>query len=456
MLEKLKSFWEGIKQMFTMTDIKRIAGRDVALSETMIEHIEEWSAMFAGKANWTDKAPSLRIEAGICREFADITINEMEATVDNETLDELFKSCIENLNENLQDGLALGSFIIKPFSGGGVEYVGADKFIPIAFDDKGSLRDCIFIQHKQLRETKHVFRTERHTLTDAGLRISNKAYSSSSKTSLGIEVPLTAVEGWEGYPEEVTYPGMDKMDFGFYRNPTKNRIDGSPCGVSIFDSAKKLIKKADIQGARVDWEFESGERAVHVDERALKKSNRTGMPTMGRLNQRLYRGLNLEQNQGELLKEYSPQLRNDGFLAGLESYFRRIEFAVGLAYGDLSNVQYVDKTATEIKTAKERKYNRVSAIQTNLKKCLEGLVDALAFYNAMYTTSYTLTCNFNDSILTDEETERNQDRQDVAMGVMRLEEYRAKWYGEDLETAAANLPEQTNPVLDNLPMGPVG
>ncbi|WP_241354223.1 hypothetical protein, partial [Pseudomonas aeruginosa] len=86
---------------------------------------------------------------------------------------------------------------------------------------------------------------------------------------------------------------------------------------SIFDSPKKLIKKADIQGARVDWEFESGERAVHVDERALKKSNRTGMPTMGRLNQRLYRGLNLEQNQGELLKEYSPQLRNDGFLAGL-------------------------------------------------------------------------------------------------------------------------------------------
>ena len=41
----------------------------------------------------------------------------------------------------------------------------------------------------------------------------------------------------------------------------------------------------------------------------------------------------------------------------------------------------------------------------------------------------------------DEEEERQQDRNDVAMGVMRLEEYRAKWYGETLEEAVKNLPE---------------
>ena len=38
------------------------------------------------------------------------------------------------------------------------------------------------------------------------------------------------------------------------------------------------------------------------------------------------------------------------------------------------------------------------------------------------------------------------------MGVMRLDEYRAKWYGEDRETALANLPEQSNPILDNIDM----
>ena len=34
------------------------------------------------------------------------------------------------------------------------------------------------------------------------------------------------------------------------------------------------IRKADIQAARYDWEYESGERAIHVDERALKKDHR--------------------------------------------------------------------------------------------------------------------------------------------------------------------------------------
>ena len=59
----------------------------------------------------------------------------------------------------------------------------------------------------------------------------------------------------------------------------------------------------------------------------------------------------------------------------------------------------------------------------------------------MMNSGYEFVCNFKDSILTDETTEREQDRKDVSMGVMRLEEYRAKWYGETLETARSSLPE---------------
>ena len=57
----------------------------------------------------------------------------------------------------------------------------------------------------------------------------------------------------------------------------------------------------------------------------------------------------------------------------------------------------------------------------------------------MYTSGYEFTCKFNDSILTDEEAERQQDRQDVSMGAMPLWEYRAKWYGETEEQAKANV-----------------
>lgn len=128
----------------------------------------------------------------------------------------------------------------------------------------------------------------------------------------------------------------------------------------------------------------------------------------------------------------------------MEKYYRQIEFSVGLAYGDLSDVQYVDKTATEIKTSKSRKYNRVTAIQDKLKTCLEDLVAGFAFYNGLYTSKYEFNCKFNDSILTDEEAERKQDMADVAAGFMHHWEYRMKWYGEDEETAKSNVPAQNN------------
>ena len=233
---------------------------------------------------------------------------------------------------------------------------------------------------------------------------------------------------------------MKRPAFGYYRNPVKNNIDGSHCGVSVFDSALDMIKKTDKQFGRLDWEFESGERIIHVDEAALKEANE-----MPKLKKRLYTGLDLGSD--ELYKEFSPQFRQSDIISGLEEYKRNIEFEVGLSYGDISNPQTVDKTATEIKSAKKRKYNTVSAIQDNLKDCLEDLVYALAFYNSMATQKYEFICDFKDSILVDEETERQQDRSDVNMGVMRLEEYRAKWHGESLEEALKNLPQSAE-VID--------
>lgn len=136
-------------------------------------------------------------------------------------------------------------------------------------------------------------------------------------------------------------------------------------------------------------------------------------------------------------------MRDEAFKRGLEEYKREIEFIVGLSYGDLSNVQNVEKTAEEIKSSKARKYNRVKAIQGKLRDCLEDFAAGLAFYNSMYTSGYEFFCEFSDSILTSEETERQQDRQDVNMGAMTLVEYRAKWYGETEEEAAKKIIDES-------------
>lgn len=450
MFEGFKRFWKGFMQMFGYTTLKQIVGKDITLSDKMIDAINEWKQMLNGQADWiTDSIVSLGIEEGICREFADCALVEMETSLSNERLDRIYQKNISNLNENIQEGLALGSFVLKPLGEAAAEFVSADKIIPVSFGDDGKPNDIAFLTVKKVGDVDYFTRFERHYFINGNLTIENKCFHSQTSRDIGLPCSLEAVEEWANIdPGPVTYPGMNRMDFGYYRNPIKNRIDGSACGVSVYESAVDLIRKADIQSARLDWEYESGERAIHVDNKALKQDKSTGRFSMEKLKKRLYRGLNLEAGKDqELLKEYSPEMRDEAFKRGLEEYKREIEFSVGLAYGDLSDVQEVAKTATEIKTSKNRKYNRVTAIQNNLYDCLEDFATGLAFYNSMLNSGYEFSCKFSDSILTDEETERNQDRQDVGMGVMSHLEYRMKWYNEDETTAKKMLPEQ-NQVME--------
>lgn len=438
-LNYLKGVWQ---RLFPLKDIKQALGIKPAITDDMLSSIELWQNCFSGNAPWlNDDVISLRLEQSITREFANITLNEMTASVSNDKLQKIFETATEDLDIELQSGLATGAMVIKPLGGDKVQYISANAFVPIEFDAKHRLVKVIFPEFRKIGDNYYT-RLEYHNLDPKkGLTITNTAYVSANEGQLGREIPLTAVDEWASLPASVTYPTMLRPAFGYFRTPIKNTIDGSSCGMSAFANAIALIEKTDTQFGRLDWEFESGERAIHVDAAAFKKEGTE------KLNKRLYRAVDVDLGNEELFKDFSPAIRQGDITDGLNTYLRRLEFSVGLAYGDLSNPETVAKTATEIKSAKDRKYNTVSAIQKQLKYCLDDLVYALAFYNSLTTSGYTFVCDFKDSILTDEQTERTQDIQDLSLGIMKPEEYRAKWYGEDEKTAKKNLP-QASEVVD--------
>lgn len=428
--------------MFPLKDIKQALGVKLAITDDMMQSIEMWQKCFAGQAFWlSDSVISLRLEQAITREFANITLNEMTASVSNDKLQKIFETATEDLNSELQSGLATGAMVIKPLGGDKVQYISANAFVPIEFDARHRLVKVIFPEFKKIGDNYYT-RLEYHSLdTEKGLTITNTAYVSASEGQLGREIPLAAVDEWASLPNAVTYPAMLRPAFGYFRTPIKNTIDDSSCGVSVYANDINLIRKIDTQFGRLDWEFESGERAIHVDAAAFKKEGTE------KLNKRLYKAVDVDLGDNELFKDFSPAIRQSDITDGLNTYLRRLEFSVGLAYGDLSDPDTVAKTATEILSAKNRKYNTVSAIQKQLKYCLDDLVYALAFYNSLTTSGYTFVCDFKDSILTDEQTERTQDIQDLSLGIMRPDEYRMKWYGEDEKTAKKNLP-QSSEVVD--------
>lgn len=159
---------------------------------------------------------------------------------------------------------------------------------------------------------------------------------------------------------------------------------------------------------------------------------------------------NVEYNTGAadkpLIDTFSPPIRDTALFNGFNNQLKLVEFNCCLAYGMLSDPQSVDKTATEIKTSRQRSYVMVTDTQMALQAALEDLVYAMNFWAVLYGlvpagNDYEMSFDWDDSIVVDAEIERHEDRNDVAMGVMRLEEYRAKWYGETEEEAAKNLPE---------------
>lgn len=432
----IKSVRERVRKIFPKRTIKQTYNIDTVLSDTMSSHIDAWEKMYSGKAPWTDNDEiiSLRLEQAIVREFSNIALNEMNTSVSDDKLNKIYQKSLENLNINLQKGLALGAMVMKPVSADTVQYVPQSSFIPIEYDINGRLTKVIFPEIKKISDYEYLIRLEYHSLDVInGLTVTNRAFRSVSPDVLGKEITLANVPEWANLNEIISYPLMKRPAFGYYVNPVANNIDGSFSGVSIFESAKDLIKKADIQFGRLDWEFKSSERRINADVTAFMKDER-GNPV---IRDKLYNAFDISQ----LFQEFSPVIREVNYINGLEEYKRNIEFNVGLSYGDISNPNTVEKTATEIKSAKKRKYNTVMAIQNNLKSCLEDLVYAFAFYNGMATVNYDFVCSFKDSILVDDETERSQDIQDLRLGIMRPEEYRAKWYGETTEQALKNLPQ---------------
>lgn len=429
--------------MFSRDQVKGVTNEEITLSSYMINRMELWDRMLKGLAPWTMDADnpgveSLGIENAICREFANTVVSEMDTSLEIEELDEMYQKVINGLNEGIQDGLGLGEFAIKPIGDTGeYEIIPADRIIPFEFDSDGKLRRCAFVQVHPIGDTTVYYRLEIHELTKEGLRIRNRAFKGTDG-NFGTEIQLTEIDEWAELETDITYPGMDRMDFGFYKNPLPNRIDKSPNGVSIFDSAIELIKKADIQFGRLDWEFESGERMVFGDYQTFKKDNNSKgykwKAPHGK--ERMFVGMD---SSDEFYHDHSPALRQADFISGLNEYLRQIERSVGLAYGDLSKNETVEKTATEILASKKRKYDMVTAIQKKLKTCLEDFAYSLAFYHDMYNQHIGFQCSFHDSIRTDEDTQRAQDRIDVQMGFMSKVEYRQKWYGEDEHTAIAKL-----------------
>ena len=460
-----------IRRMLSPETLETALSIQPTISNEMKNAIEMWRDMYMDKSYWLgqdENVKSLGLAAMIASEKARTATIEMQIKVTGDSAKAKFiEGCMNkiqvNLRTNLEFGVALGSFIIKPYvikkSDGSydieISYTKATDFYPLSFSCDGKIVEAAFVD-RIIRRNVVYTKLEHHKLQGGKLIITNRAFKSentnanwsgSSYGELGSPTALSDVPEWAEVPGEVVIDHMDSMLFAYFKMPGPNTVDlNSPLGVSGFAKAVDLIKDADMQYSNLMWEFEGGQLAIDVDRTALNplydKDGRQ-REVLPKLQNRLFRH-SLDLGDDNLYNVFNPEFRDNSLINGLNNILMHIEDVCEMSRGSLSEVTYVEaRTATEMRILKQRSFAANKAIQEALQRTLEDsavIFDKLCdLYNIVEDGSYEIAYCWDDSIIVDKDTEKQMDLIEVDKGLMSKVEYRVKWMGETKQQAQQAL-----------------
>lgn len=424
-----------------------------AASRKMEDNINLWWALYTNQPPWeTCDVRPLGLPSAIGRELARNTMTEFSASISGsaraEYINQQMQVAANKFSVNLEKCLCLGGVALKPYQDGDRILVEefTTGFTPTHFDGADKCIGGVF-KSAPVRQGKEWYvRMEYHDFLpredgSTVYVIENKAYRSGQDGGVGSQVALNTVSEWAQFHERVEIEGLGGPLFAYFKPPVANNVEpDSNMGLSVYAGATiDLIKQADTMWERLNWEYESGERKIYADDAADDPKF---------VKDRVFVFGNFSGGDGNFFKEFSPKFRDEPIYRGFQRTLQRIEYNVGLAYGTLSDPQSVEKTATEILTAKQRQYVTCKDIQKVFQAALDSLVyaiDALCDLGKLAPAgTYEVDYNWGDGVLDDPETKR----QDMAMGLSLLNasiigpvEYRMRYFGEDEETARKMLPD---------------
>ena len=415
-------------------NIQQVENIDTPLSQEMQIALEAWHRAYLDKPNYKGKqVKTLNIPAFIASEISrqvtlefkwSITAGKDDSTGEDitnprsEFLSKEFEKLATQLRSKTEIGCAAGGMTIKPYVRDGhiyFDYTPDWDLYPIAFGDDSDLSDVVF--RDMFSEGKTYYsRLERHTVEGDRIKITQRAFKSSSRDALGKEISLTEVPQWKDLKPVVYVNNVDGQLFGWFRVASANTVDPlSPMGVAVFAKSMDTIKEADTQYSRLLWEFEGGEMAIDVDPMALRPID--GVMRNG----------------------------DSSLVAGLNQILMKIEDQSGLARGTLSDANTEARTATELTILRNRTYTTIADNQQALERALREVVRAMDKYADLYNLApageYEVSFDWDDSVIADTETQLQQRLLMLNNGMMSKIEMRMWFFGETRAQAEKALQE---------------
>ena len=448
MFEKIRGLFMNILQLFSTATIKDVTGLDTNISANMYKAIGLWESMISGNAPWNEKAPPCGVLEQISGRLSMLVSREIGLEVDNQAILDVMTHINKNVDKIVDYITLLGSCIIRPiFSNGKLQYeiIPLGNYLPISYDFDGTLTGALILK-EIINGSKKWLLTEEHSYIGTMHSVKCRLYSNNGalrETSLS-NCPQTA----ELTPEYTWLEVKQPMIIEF-RNHAINKIDGSNVPVAIIAGAEELIKNADEQFERMNWEQKGGELRVWADRDMFMKRQKRNGETVGvkmtsELNRLVVQIEGDGSTDGKRIVEHSPQLRTTQQNEMLQQIFRRIELTCNLGKGTISDMESVQQTATQYSGGRQELYAIVDKIEDEIEVKYHHCATVLAHM----ASAYKLGANNSEIKVTwnDDQTRKDVSAakvmaiNEVNAGIRNKWEYRRDFFGEDEAQAKANTP----------------
>lgn len=396
-------------------------------SHRMRKSIGDWFALYYNQEATEQEDPCQRIPYTIVSKLAKTVFAEYANSTTDAFADSVLSAIDAKRYDALQMALIGGECGLKPvpFGDGFIFSVVPRKNILVfGRDADGNMTD-IGTSETTVSGKYYYTLLERRTVDSGGfLTIGNKLYRSDNAYSVGRPVPLNTLQRYAVLQDSFTFPQpVGSIGIAMLKTPMANCVDGGPDGVSVYASAAGLIHNIDRNEAQINGEFERGESKIIASADMLKKDSN------GKRSFRDHLFVGLDEDPETVgVTIFSPQLREQSFLARKQEYLRNVENIIGLKRGLLSEVEAAERTATEI-TSSEGEYNlTVIGLQQMWEKAVREAIRLCGVLGRMYKLpgaheisddSYSI--DWGNGVLYDEEKTWADYKDMVSSGLLKPE-----------------------------------
>lgn len=330
------------------------------------------------------ESEKINLTAAISNRVTTLTMLDSDVYIDGESeRAEFFRKFLDEFVSNempvaAEVALGTGDCLLKPYTDGeriGISIIPNDDFR--ICESIGRFVKSVIVRADKQTINNHVYeRFEGQSLNETQigtvLSIVQFCFCDGKELTNQSEWP----DAWQDLTRETYISGCDKLLLGRYRCPTINREDiNSVDGVKITYGLDDVMQKAAEAYERFNDEMRKKETMIFAD-RTLFTTDKDGNRVLPKGKAKLFQAVKARDG-GQLIQEFSPDLRAEDLEKGIDVNFRILELMAGLSSGILTSPTTNFATATEMKASLQLTFAFITKFRKALVSGTDDLLEAI-------------------------------------------------------------------------------